>query len=142
MKNNFRILIVEDEESYREIYEQWLQGDGREIIKTASTEEALRIVDKFPPDAVILDIGLPEADGIEFLRQIFQDKQVPDIPVFIVSGCGELSTRLSGFIKGARRYFIKPVDREDLTHCIDNAENKARPENREKGKPSTLRSIP
>jgi DNA-binding response OmpR family regulator len=118
----FTILVVEDDESLQEIYKKKLRLNGRVIQKAFSAEEAFEIINKTTPDMIILDLGLPGASGIDFLKMIFNEKELPDIPVFIVSGNGNIQAKLQCFISGASRFFTKPVDSDELLKCIEKIE--------------------
>lgn len=123
MRNQeFKILVVEDDESLQEIYKKKLRKNGRNIFQAFSAEEALVIVHEKNPNMIILDVGLPKASGIDFLKMISDGKESPDIPVFIVSGNGDLATKLRGFVGGALRFFTKPVDNDELLKCVEKIE--------------------
>ena len=65
-----KILVADDEMSIRLLYSEELKEEGYEVYQAANGREAIDIVDKIPLDLVILDIKMPEMDGIEALRQI------------------------------------------------------------------------
>ncbi|MDP1760747.1 MAG: response regulator, partial [Deltaproteobacteria bacterium] len=76
-----KILVADDEMSIRLLYSEELKEEGYEVYQAANGREALEIVDIIPLDLVILDIKMPEMDGIEALRQIKEKR--PNLPVVL-----------------------------------------------------------
>ena len=75
-----RVLLVEDEENQRLLYQRELQADGYDVILAADGREALEMIQAQRPDAVILDISMPGIDGIETLeRMLGKDDSIPVI---------------------------------------------------------------
>lgn len=105
-----RILIVEDEESLRLLYEEELKGEGYEVITAKNGREAIQQVEVGKPDLIILDIVMPVMDGIETLGRILgKDRKIPII----------LNTSYSGYQQdfmswAADAYLTKSPDLTDL----------------------------
>ncbi len=76
-----KILLVEDEESLRLLYEEELKAEGYEVLAAGNGKEALRQLEKVRPDLIILDIVMPIMDGMEALGQIVGKKR--DVPIII-----------------------------------------------------------
>ncbi len=73
-----RLLLVEDEESLRLLYEEELRAEGYEVLSAANGKEALRMLKKVKPDLIILDIVMPVMDGMEALGQIMgRERNIP-----------------------------------------------------------------
>jgi len=82
-----KILVADDEMSIRLLYSEELKEEGYEVYMASNGREAVELVDKIPLDLVILDIKMPEMDGIEALRQIKEKR--PDLPVVLSTASGE-----------------------------------------------------
>ena len=80
-----RILAVEDDPGIRDFYRSFLRESGHEALIAADGREALDLVQQ-QPDAIVLDLGLPEMDGYEVLERLRSDPGTRDIPVIIVTG--------------------------------------------------------
>jgi CheY-like chemotaxis protein len=112
-----RILIVDDDEAQRRVLRFRLK-DTYEIIDTGSPEEALALALQHKPDAILLDLMMPQYSGFEVCQTLHSMSFTQLIPVFIVSG--ESAGRYEEFCKnlGAKGYFQKPVDFEALQACL------------------------
>jgi len=98
-----KILVVDDEESIRELYRAELSDEGYEVDLAADGREALRRLDAFRPDLVTLDIKMPGIDGIEVLRRIREKNAT--IPVILVSAFGEFKQDFNTWASDA--YIVK-----------------------------------
>jgi len=85
-----RILVVDDEENTRRLMQIALTNAGFEVLQAENGLKALEIIQKEIPDAVIVDIVMPEMDGRSLLREIRKIPEVKDIPVVISSGKDEM----------------------------------------------------
>lgn len=109
-----KILVADDEMSIRLLYSEELKEEGYEVYLAANGKEALDIVDKVPLDLVILDIKMPEMNGIEALRQI-KEKQ-PDLPVLLSTAYGEYRQDFATW--ASDEYLVKSSDLEDLKSAV------------------------
>ena len=105
------ILIVEDEPGIRDFVELGLRQEGFRAVATPSGASGLEIVRSEAPDAVILDIGLPDADGFDLVRAI---RERTDVPIVILTARGELEDRVRGLELGADDYVAKPFHFAEL----------------------------
>jgi DNA-binding response OmpR family regulator len=113
-----KILIVDDSKPLRQGLALML-SDEYQIASAASGEEALDLVDRFHPDALLLDLRLPGVGGEEVLRRLSSDH--PNIRVIVISALGgsELWRRL--YRMGARDYVLKPFSVNDLRLRLEDA---------------------
>ncbi|MEM8835761.1 MAG: response regulator transcription factor [Planctomycetota bacterium] len=102
------VLIVEDEVDIAELIEFHLEREGYQTHVVASGGKAIERVDQERPDLVILDIMLPDLDGLEVCRRIKNDQTTRDIPILMVSARGEESDIVVGLELGAEDYVTKP----------------------------------
>jgi PleD family two-component response regulator len=109
-----RILIVDDERSNRELLEVMLTPEGFLLLTAASGEEALAIVAQQPPDLILLDVLMPRMDGYQVAARIKGNLATRNIPVILITGLDDHSTRTLALSAGAEDILTKPVDRADL----------------------------
>jgi PAS domain S-box-containing protein len=105
------ILVVEDEDSSRELLEETLKSSGYRVVSTSRGQEALELAEKMQPIAITLDIMMPGMDGWEVLNKLKNNGKTKDIPVIITT---MLDERKIGTALGAEEHFIKPVDKKIL----------------------------
>ncbi len=105
-----KLLIVEDEKNLRTLYEKEFKNDGYEVFLAAEGNEALDIVEKESPDLVIMDIRMPEMDGIEAIKEILNKNK--NISIIINSA---YSSYMDNFVSwAAKAYVIKSSDLTEL----------------------------
>ena len=110
-----RILIVDDELELRSMVRRYLESEGFEIAEASNGADGLDRIRTTPPDLVILDIGLPDVDGIELLRQI---RSTTEIPVIMLTARAEELDRVVGLSVGADDYVTKPFSPRELVARI------------------------
>jgi len=106
-----RILIVDDEAHVRKFLRLSLQAESFNVLEAASAEEAITLVHSANPDLLILDLGLPDIDG----RQVIRDVRLKsDMPIIVLSGRTEDSEKIAALEQGADDYVTKPFATRDL----------------------------
>lgn len=113
-----KILIVEDEEKIARFIELELMHEGYEIIKAGDGRTGLEIAEKGKADLVLLDIMLPELNGLEVLRRL---RKTSDIPVIVLTARDAVMDTVSGLDAGADDYITKPFAIEELLARIRTA---------------------
>jgi len=108
-------LVVDDDETARELLDLTLRAEGYRVMVTSSGEEALVCARRYRPALITLDVFLPGIDGWEVLRAIRGDPTTADIPVVMVTISGE---RRTAFGLGAVEHLVKPVDRALLLGAL------------------------
>src|SRR5260370_41707338 len=133
------VLIVDDESAIRDSLRMILGYEGYRVEEAGSGSSALaRIADRLP-DAVLLDVKMPEMDGIAGLRAMRERGY--DVPVLVASGHADVATPVEATRLGAYDYFEKPLQRDRILVSLRNAVENARlrSENRSLGvEPETL----
>ena len=111
MALNNTILVVDDDKNICEIVRLYLVKEGYNVKCAYAGKQALRMIEEEKPAAVILDIMLPEIDGIEILKQM---RQTTKIPVIMLTAKGETIDKILGLELGADDYVVKPFEPKEL----------------------------
>ena len=114
-----KILIVDDEKDFVEMFSLRLTRQGEKVSVAYSGQEALDLLEKTKIDVVILDIRMPGMDGIETLKRI--KSSYPLVEVIMLTGHGSTETAVEGMKEGAFDYLLKPADFEDISEKVANA---------------------
>ncbi|GAB6157491.1 response regulator [Desulfotomaculum varum] len=109
-----KILVVDDETNILELIKFNLEKDGHQVLTSTSGEEGLRLVRSELPDLVILDVMLPEPDGLEICKRLRHDPATALVPILMVSARGETLDRVVGLEMGADDYIAKPFSPREL----------------------------
>jgi len=122
-KNNFmpKILVADDESSIRRTIKDILEFEKYEVELASNGLEAYEVFEVNDFDAVLLDIKMPEMDGIEALEKMMKIK---DVPVIMISGHGTIETAVEAIKKGAYDFIVKPPDLNRLLITLRNAIDK------------------
>jgi two-component system, OmpR family, response regulator MprA len=107
-----RVLIVDDDRSLREALRRTLALGGFETVSAGSGEEALAQVADASPDALVLDVGLPDLDGLEVCRRLREAGN--RVPVLMLTARDAIEDRIDGLDAGADDYLVKPFDVGEL----------------------------
>lgn len=113
------ILLVEDDRDLRKVIAEYLEGLGFHVIIAARGRCASRMLDKAVPDLALVDVSLPDMNGLEIIRWVKSEQHLNDIPIIIISGQTDLKDRLAGYLTGAERYLCKPFDLDELAEAIN-----------------------
>lgn len=117
-----RILLIDDEDMFREDLASLLEQQGFACRTAASGEQGLRAAQAEKPDLVLCDLVMPGAGGIDVVNRLVTI--YPDLPVIVITAYGTLETAVAAFRSGAIDYVLKPVVPEDLlskvTRCLEH----------------------
>ena len=108
------VLIVDDDESLRELVRVNLELEGYAVREAGSAEEGLRALEEEVPDLILLDVMMPKVDGWEMLRRMQEAHGVGSIPVIMFSGKVPESSAASAAERGAQAFIGKPFDPQQL----------------------------
>ncbi len=106
-----KILLVEDELQIRRFLRVTLNSSGYDLVEAAAAREGLMLAATEKPDLIILDLGLPDMDGLDFTRQL---REWADIPVIVLSARGQEDDKISALDAGADDYLTKPFGTGEL----------------------------
>lgn len=107
-----RLLLIEDNDDLSALIGSQLEGGGYAVDRVDCVEDAIAVLDSRSYAAMILDLGLPDGDGLKVLRHV-RSRQHP-VPVLILSARGAMEERVKGLEQGADDYLVKPFAFEEL----------------------------
>jgi two-component system alkaline phosphatase synthesis response regulator PhoP len=123
MTDKKRILVVDDEPDFCSIVQGQLEKEGFEVELAYNGVEGMEKVQANPPDAVVLDVMMPEKDGYEMCKELKQDEKLCEIPVLLLTAVAShvTSTRYShadGMSTEADDYIAKPASAEQIVQSL------------------------
>ena len=102
-----KILIIEDEKMLAEMYQDKFESSGYKTDLVFSSEEAFDYLKEKKPDLILLDILLPQANGVSFMKKIKELKTAENIPIVVFSNYDDPKAKKEAFLLGAKDYLIK-----------------------------------
>jgi CheY-like chemotaxis protein len=121
------VLVVDDNSDARNLFSRYLDARGYRVVTAASGEQALEIARREHPDAIVLDVMLPSADGYEVLQTLASDPAVARTPIVV---CTVLKQRELALALGATEFLAKPVSRGELLAALDRCWERHAPAHR------------
>ena len=112
-----RILIVEDDEFVQALLAAYLQKEDFETLQATTGKEMMAILDRDPVDLILLDLNLPDEDGLALARQV---RTRSSVPIIVLTARKERNDRLAALEMGADDYLTKPTDPEELVLRVRN----------------------
>ncbi|MHB1538183.1 MAG: response regulator transcription factor [Solirubrobacteraceae bacterium] len=106
-----RVLVVEDDEDIAQALQRLLRMEGYDVRIADDGHVALEAARGFAPDLVILDLGLPQIDGIDVARRL---RDGEDVPILVLTARDAVESRVEGLDAGADDYLVKPFERQEL----------------------------
>ncbi len=122
MVTHTKVLLVDDDKAYRDILKERLERKRFDILTTNSGKHALEIVHEKEFDVVILDIGMPDINGIDLLKRI--KGNVPELEILMLTGQGTIESAIEAIKIGAYDYLTKPCKLAELEIAIQKAAEK------------------
>jgi DNA-binding response OmpR family regulator len=123
---NDRIMVVDDEQIVTEVVERYLRLGGYDVKVAKDGAQALEIAKAWHPDLVVLDLMLPQIDGLEVCRRLRQDSLVP---IIMLTAKGEEADRIVGLELGADDYMVKPFSPRELVARVKSVLRRTRDSN-------------
>ena len=113
------VLLVEDSDDVRELIAECLSSSGFDVRPARDAFEALRLAKALPlPDVVLLDLGLPDLDGLEAARRLQADARTRDIPIVALSAHALAGSREKALAAGCDEFDTKPIEFERLVATL------------------------
>src|ERR671939_988915 len=122
------ILLVEDEENLASLVAAYLEQEGYRVIPVATGGEALQVLEQRPVRLVVLDLNLPDMDGLDVCRQV---RIRSSVPIVMLTARDEEADRLAGLGAGADDYIGKPFSPRELVARMKAVLRRAEPKNQE-----------
>src|SRR5262245_5530317 len=113
------ILVVDDEEKIRQTLRGVLTDEGFEVLEASDGRRALELLESAVPRLAIVDVWMPEVDGIELLARM--RTQAPGVPIIVISGHGTIETAVRVIRLGAFDCLEKPFQLDALLHVVERA---------------------
>ena len=118
MNNKYKILVVEDEENINNLITTLLDANGYQALSAKSCADARIMNSSYKPDLVILDLGLPDADGGIFLKEVRKGSRVP---IIVLSARSDEKDKVEALDSGANDYVTKPFGAAELVARVRSA---------------------
>jgi diguanylate cyclase (GGDEF)-like protein len=119
-KSSARILIVDDHEDNVELLKARLEARGYRTETATNGQQALDQVAVSPPDLILLDVMMPEVDGIEVARRIKANPRLPFIPIIMQTALDATESKVEGLDAGADDYITKPINFAELEARVNS----------------------
>jgi two-component system cell cycle response regulator len=112
------ILVVDDYAPNVGLLRRWLLNDGYEVLTASSGASALELIAQHQPNLILLDIEIPDPDGLAVCRRVRQDPATSEIPVIFLSGLDPSTVEARARSVGADDYLTKPIGAYKLQRCV------------------------
>ena len=114
------VLVVDDMQANLRLLNVALQIEDYRVLLAKDGDEALRVIDKQPPDLILLDINIPGMSGLQVCERLKANEKTRDIPIIFLTALDDKKSVLSGFDSGAIDYVTKPFDVVVLMSRVKN----------------------
>lgn len=116
MKN--LILLVDDEPNLREMLRQMLEMGGFDVVEAEDGLQALEKLEEIEPDVLVLDVMMPNLDGVSLCKRLRADAVFATLPILMLSGKTQKRAVQEGLAAGANHYLCKPIDVIELLQSV------------------------
>jgi CheY-like chemotaxis protein len=113
------ILVVDDEQAYRQAMSDVLSSRGYAVLKAGSAAEALKVLELVTPELIMLDVMMPETDGLTLLRQLSDEPRLLGVPIVMATAKAMPADRWSAWERGASAYLPKPFTYHEVTSMVE-----------------------
>lgn len=108
------ILVIEDYSDSRTLLSSWLRAKGYKVVEAKDGKEGVLQANRVTPDLILMDLAMPELDGVEATRQIRQRHVLSRTPIFAISAYATHEIKADAVAAGCTEVFMKPLDLESL----------------------------
>jgi CheY-like chemotaxis protein len=121
-----KVLVIEDNDKNRRLMKIILEASKYEVIEVQTGEEALKYLQSGKPDLILLDIQLPNMDGLTLTKKLRSDQETKDIPIIAVTAYAMKGDKEKMLDAGCDAYVSKPIDTRELPVIVADIINKGR----------------
>lgn len=114
-----RVLVIDDEDHMRRLIRRQLERAGFEVLQASSAKEGLRILRESKPDAVTVDLMMPEVGGLQLLEEKNADPGIRDVPALVLTAVGWPEDLERAVELGARAVLLKPFSQQELAEAVE-----------------------
>ena len=114
------LLVVDDDELAAKAVVRVLEKRGFSVLVAHGGREAMKVLAANNVDVLVLDVMMPEMNGLEVCRELRQDSRFSDLPVILLTGCDDFETRAAGMKLGVSEFLCKPFAHHELIARINN----------------------
>lgn len=126
IRESTRVLVIDDDPQIRSVLRRVLGRAGHTCLTAAGAAEGLDLAAASRPDLILLDIGLPDADGRDVMDELHANPRTADVPVIVISGHVDQYVRIQALEAGAQDVVEKPFDPVLLEHRVSWMVSKSR----------------
>lgn len=112
------VMVVDDDEDIRFLITRVMRSEGYGVVEAATAAEAKLVTLNETPDLILMDLGMPDADGLSAIWDLREQGEVANVPVVIVSAYDAFDLRAEATAAGCAGYLTKPVDMEELKTVV------------------------
>ncbi len=114
----YSILLVDDDPNLRDMLRAMLEIGGFEVIEAEDGLDALEKLEEITPDILVLDVMMPNLDGVSLCKQLRSDAEFVSLPIIMLSGKTQHQAVAEGMAAGANCYLCKPITVEELIQSV------------------------
>jgi len=114
-----RIVYLEDNVDIQLLYSEYLRARGYEVECSSHPEPGLKIITEQLPDLILLDVQLPDIDGIEVMRRLKAQPETANIPICVISSYAMEQDKQKALAAGCDEYLVKPLSPARLLECVE-----------------------
>ena len=111
MSDNKKIVVIDDEQSVREVVQAYLEKDGYHVFVAGNGSDGLALAERMNPALIVLDLMLPDVSGEEICSEI---RSRSDVPILMLTAQASEEERVAGLVSGADDYLVKPFSPREL----------------------------
>ena len=116
-----KIFVADDQEEVLAMLRDFLSSKGYEVLGSRDSKQIVKLIKKFQPDLILLDLLMPDLDGFEICRILNNDPEAQSIPIIIMSGLSDLVDIKRAYKLGVVGYLTKPFDMQVVLAEIEKA---------------------
>ena len=117
-QNTSTILVVDDYSDNRTLLSAWLRAKGFKVVEAEDGKAGVLQANRAHPDLILMDLAMPELDGVEATRQIRERQTLSQTPIFAITAYGTYDVKQDALAAGCNEVFTKPLELESLLNKI------------------------